>query len=139
MHPRQKLRADLRALLSNLAELSDWTLFKAWAHRPDESQLPAYGVFTPRETVVGSTGSEVNKTVDVVVALRLSGGDDIEDEMDAISAAVEAAVLAHLEAEEYPQFALISTDLPLSQSGGIRLGDIDMLFQVERYVPQGQP
>ncbi len=139
VHPRKKLRDDLRAALAAHADFAGWTQFKAWAHRPDESQLPAWGVFTPRETVAQSTGLAVNKTVDLVIALRIAGGEAIEDEMDAISATVEDQVIGYLQANAYPEFGLLSTDLPLSLPGAKRLGDIDMLFQVVRYTVEGQP
>lgn len=139
MHPRKRLRDDLRAALAAHPDFFGWTQFKAWAHRPDDSQLPAWGVFTPREQVAQSTGSYVTKSVDLVVALRLSGGADIEDDMDSISATVEDLVIGYLQAEAYPEFGLISSDLPISRPGDARLGDIDMLFQVVRYTAEGQP
>lgn len=137
-HPRGVLRASLRTALAASAALDGVEILQSWAQNVDADLLPVAGVFTPREVSDPVDTTRVARTTDVVVMLRRSGGDTLEDALDDDSAAIEAAVMPVLRDFGAGVYQLASTDISIDGQGKKRIGQIDMIFRAARYTPEGQ-
>lgn len=121
------LRADLRAALA--AALPDVTWVQDWFKPALVSQLPRGAVFTPRVVFTNETTNSRDGAVDVVVALKVSGGADIDDVLDVKGALADAAALGC--------FAAVSDDFELtemrsdaSSDGSTVTGEINLFYRV---------
>lgn len=130
-HPRTGIRADLRAALQ--AALPGWTVLRAWTKNIDSTTLPAVAVFTPSERQGQDAVRNYTAETDVLVQLRREGGDALEDELDADSILVEAAVMPPLLAID-AHAMLISTEVDIDGSGEQRIGKMNLVFRTQRLI-----
>jgi len=137
MHIRGRIRKAIREAIAADGQFSGWLVLKSWGENVSDDDLPAAGVFTPRETSTLSTGSEADRITHVVVQARCRGNDDLEDKMDDASADLEALVLPLLAAigETYE---LATTDIDIVGEGAARIGKLEMVFRVTRFTDEGQ-
>ncbi|UWQ77609.1 hypothetical protein K3725_09765 [Leisingera sp. S132] len=139
MHPRSVLRKALRDAVSAAPEFSGVTVLKAWVNNVDPKALPAFGVFTPRELSRKSDATQVLRATDVVVQYRCEGIEDLEDNLDDVSALIEALVLPVLADHGEGDHQLESTDIDMSGEGSRRIGKLNMTFRAVRFTPEGLP
>jgi len=137
--PRKAYRAGLRAAFAALPEFADVAITKAWAMPSDAEGLPALTVLTPRENVQGDGVDMVNRSTQVVVVLKISGDEDIEDDLDDFAEVIESAALAYFAGLE-PGPALwgvASIDTKIEGGARKRVGALEMRFEVVRYTAEG--
>ncbi|MVO14811.1 hypothetical protein [Parasedimentitalea huanghaiensis] len=139
MHPRSKLRKDVRDAVVAEPGFSGLTVLAAWASSIDPETLPALGVFTPREVSRKADATSVLRATDVAVQYRCQGGDDLEDSLDNISVQIEALVLPVLAEIGAGDHQLETTDIDISGDGARRVGKLNMIFRVARFTPEGLP
>lgn len=138
-HPRVAYRAAIRAAFEVAPGLAGVTVVKAWRFPRDTDGLPAIGVATPRERVDGSTGSSVDRVVEIAVVLKVVGGDDLEDTLDAYSEVIEAEVIDVLAAldPQPPLYGLTTIDTSIEADANQRVGHLDMRFEATRFADEG--
>lgn len=124
-------RTDLRNAAWNALRVAvrmrDMVFIKAWAQGIDEETLPAWTVATPREQSGAAAKDTLRRDVMLSVIVKRTGGDDIEDQLDLDSAAIEAAVLPvilplclHAEIDQ--------TDMKMQGQGERRVGVVEVRF-----------
>lgn len=128
MH-RKAIRDAVLAALAADARFGGFTVLPAWAAGVDDVALPAYGVATPDEQASRAAPDLIARRVDLHVAVKRKGGDDIEDEMDADAAAVEAVMEAALQGVAI-NWHLARTQLQISGEAGTRVGTAALMFSV---------
>jgi len=140
MHPRGVIRRDVRAALAALARFSGARLISSWTQNVTltPGDAPVYGVSTPREVSQPASASDVERQTDVVVHLARVGGDEIEDDLDDDSIAIEAAVLPVLAASGLATHQLAAIDIELSGEGAQPLGKLTLTFRAGRFTRAGQ-
>lgn len=136
-HPRSLMRAAVRAALEASPDLVGVRVYRSWAHAVGRDDVPALGVFTPRERAQGSTGNQVDRATDIVVMYRAEGGNDLDDHLDDISAVIEPLVLGAL--AEFQLFGLDTTDIDINGDGEKLTGSLTLTFSAVRYTAEGQP
>ncbi|MEP5730368.1 MAG: hypothetical protein ABJL67_13485 [Sulfitobacter sp.] len=136
-HPRSEMRRSIRDALVASVGMAGVRVFKSWSHSVGREDVPAVGVFTPREITRGGTGDSVDRTTTIVVLYRAEGGDDLDDDLDDISAVIEPIVLDAL--ADFQLFALDETDIEINGEGEKRQGRLTLTFSAERYTPEGTP
>jgi len=135
-HVVADLRTAVRAVLT--AALPDVTVARDHWIRTDLSHLPRAGVATPRVRIDRVDADTVDRAVDLVVVLKRTGGVDLEDLLDADSAVIEIAVLAHL-ATVSDDYDLSETQTTLDASGERPVGELSMLFRVVLRTDEATP
>lgn len=130
------MRAAVRAALEDSADLSGVTVYRSWSNSIGRDELPAIGVATPRETARGATGNSVDRETTLNVQYVQSGGDDLDDHLDEISAVIEPLVLSTLAGFEL--FDLNSTDIEISGEGETLTGRLTLTFSATRFTQEGQ-
>lgn len=126
MHHRKKARSVSRAALA--VALPEFTDLPALARDTDQKNLPEFSVATPieRKDLDGHESSA--RVVDLIVAARIQGGDDIEDELDDLSARIELAIL---EVSNLADQCLLSEVQTQSDgAAGRRIGGVYLKFQL---------
>lgn len=129
MTRRTVLRAAVRAALAADPALAGVEVAPAWFQNLTDDDLPAVGVFTPREDVQRAAVGKLMRTVDLVVQYRLLGGEDIEAAMDSMAEEIERIALAAADPisdEIWP----IGMDMDVDADGGRRIGKLNMNFRV---------
>ena len=137
MHIRGRMRQGLRQAVSASADFGGWTVLKSWGQNLSDEDLPALGVFTPRETTSRFDGDGVERTTTVIVQARLKGNDELEDALDETSDWITALALPVLDGEG-EDADLLSADFDISGEGSSRIGKIELMFRVTRYVEETQ-
>lgn len=137
MHPRATLRAAARAALAAPDVLPGVTVLTGWVQDFDADLLPAIGVYTPRTITRPVSAVDMTRDTQLVVHLRRLGGDDIDDQLDLDSAAIEAAIQPVIDAWGAGECYLESTDIEVQSDAGHRLGKLTMTFQAGRFSPVG--
>lgn len=133
------MRDTAAAALTADARFGGWTAMSAWARDYDPSLLPAFAVATPQERSVAAAVDTIRRETDLVVQFRQEGGDDLEDTMDADSAAAEAAILTAFEALASPfaDMEIVSSDTTIEGDGAMRIGHLNLQFRVTRFTAPG--
>lgn len=135
-HVVTALRANVRAALQAAVPDVSWPKDN-WA-KIDPTQLPRGGVATPRVLTERIDVETVERRVDVVAVLKRMGGEDLEDELDADSGAIEVAVLAVFEVSS-DDFDLVETQTEFDAGGKKTVGTLMMLFRVVLRTEEGNP
>jgi hypothetical protein len=138
-HPRAEIRAALRAGFAVAPGLAGVAILTGWVFPKDSEDLPALTVVTPRERVDASTGSSVDRLVEIVVVLKARGGDEIEDRLDDLSEVIEAEVIAALAGLE-PEpvlYGLSTVDMQVEAEANKRVGTLEMRFEAMRFADEG--
>lgn len=136
-HPRSQIRATVRDALRAAPGLDGVTVYTSWRHALDVGGLPGVGVFTPRERSKAGTGNSTDRTTDIVVIYRATGGDDLEDHLDDISAIIEPIVLGELSG--FALYELSLTEIDINGEGEALTGNLTLTFSAERYTAEGAP
>ncbi|WP_376872378.1 hypothetical protein [Albirhodobacter sp. R86504] len=131
MHYRATFRETVRVAMMMSAEFSAFNQRSAWAQTIDASELPVFGVATPRETKVLDAQDVSTRSTQLIVVLKRLGGDDLEDVLDFDSEAVERIVLTALLADPQRMASLSDTEVTIDGSGAQRVGTLQMTFRIE--------
>lgn len=135
-HYRSEYRKVVREALQVEPALGGYTYLSAWAQKIDPSQLPVFGVATPNEASSRQGGDTVHRITTLQIAARFRGGDDIEDDLDDLSLAIEAAVLTALDPVSH--IAELSRTSASPDAGGEqRSGTLLMEFTITRFTDAG--
>lgn len=134
-HPRSDMRSRVRAALAASSDLPGVTIYRSWAHSIGRTQTPAIGVATPGERVRGSTGNSVDRDTALVVQYAATGGEDLDDHLDDISAVIEPLVLGALAGSDL--FEITATDIEISGEGEVLTGRLSLTFSATRYTREG--
>lgn len=122
------MREAAAAAIGSEATFDGVTRLKSWARTIDADLCPVFAVTTPREQVVRPAVDQSDRSVSLVFGLRRTGGDELEDTLDADSAAAEAAILPVLDG--YLDAQLVETRIEVNQeNGAIRVGTLLMEFR----------
>lgn len=137
MHPRAQLRADARTALAAPDVLPGVRVLAGWAQDFDADLLPALGVYTPRTFSRPASSVDMLRNTQLVVHLRRLGSEDLDDQLDLDSAAIEAAIQPVIDAWGAGECYLEATDVEIQSDAGHRLGKLTMTFQAGRFSPVG--
>jgi hypothetical protein len=134
-HYRSAIRAGLRAALAADPTYGAVRQISAWSQNVDAASLPIIGVVTPKEIkdLDGLKTSERETTL--LVVLKRIGGEDLEDQLDDDSAAIEIVALTALSGMDLGA-ELMATDLTLDGSGERRVGTLTMTFRLRQWLPE---
>ena len=94
---RKALRDACRAALAVEQQIGGYTVLRTWSQNIDESVLPAWGVFTPRDAAGFVDKENLEHQVQVAVALRRVGLEDLEDTLDDDADRIIATVMPALD------------------------------------------
>jgi hypothetical protein len=130
------MRAAVRLALESAAGLAGVRVYRSWAHSLGKSDAPAIGVATPRETVRGATGGSVDRDTALIVQYVQTGGDELDDHLDDVSAVIEPLVLGVLSG--FDLFEITSTDIDISGEGETLTGRLTLTFSATRFTQEGQ-
>lgn len=126
-HHRTDLRQAAVLALADDARIGRYTFVKAWVMAADDQMQPVWTVATPREQSGSAAKDTLSRVVSLVVALKRSGGEDIEDDLDLDAAAIEAAVWPAIE-PLCLHAELDQTDTKLAGEGSRREGSVEVRF-----------
>jgi hypothetical protein len=127
-HYRRTIRDAVAAAVEADATFSGATRLKSWGRTIDADKCPVYSVTTPREQVNRAAVDQSDRTVSVFFGLRRAGGDELEDTLDADSAAAEAAILPALDGYLDAQF--VETRIEINHdNAATRIGTLLMEFR----------
>lgn len=134
-HYRAGYRAAVRAAMAGSAQFDGFTVMSAWAQNIDADTLPVFGVATPHEGKQREAEDSSARDTTVKVAVKRTGGDDLEDVLDDDSAIVEQLVLAVLDTDDAPCL-LTDTQIELDGGGARRIGTLIMNFTVTAWLAE---
>lgn len=138
MSYRKALRASLRAALEGA--YPDARFRPAMSQAGGGKELPEMTVRISREDTREIDGTHVARHPYVTVFYRTSGGDDLEDDLDDLAAAIEPLVMAVLAALPGVQlWGLSTTEFDYEGGAEKRVGSLTMTFEAEFYTPEGTP
>lgn len=130
---RKAIRAAAKLALRNDPALAAFTEISAWVQSIDATTLPAWAVATPQERRDRQSDDHAQEDVTLAVIVKRLGDDDIEDQLDDDSAAVDAAICAALR-DQFTQVELAQTETKLDGEGARRVGTLTMAFTVTYWV-----
>jgi hypothetical protein len=131
---RTALREAVRTAITNDAYFEYFTFFQAWAQSRDTDALPAFGLAIRRESSGLVDYKSHQRVMELRVYVKRTGGDDIEDVLDADSAAIESVVLPLLRADHtYLHVEVSQTEIDINGNGESRVGMIEVMFNVMRH------
>lgn len=131
---RKALRLEAMQALDAAARFASWRAVSAWqVFGLDETALPAYGLATPDETHEADSHSTVRNRCQLVLALKRTGGDLIEDDLDDDADAAASAIQAALRGPSRSCY-LTQTNTKIDASGIKRAGSVELTFTVIYWV-----
>lgn len=139
-HRRQQIR---EAIVTRLASVPV-TLTRSRVRNWQAGELPGIAVYTLSEQseTAPIDSREMARTVTVAVEIYVGGGDGIDDEIDDLCVAIEAA----MEGDDEGRFeglvidsALARTTICLVGEGERRHGICRLEYEAEYWVPPGDP
>jgi len=134
-HYRKIYRDTVRSALQADAAFTDFTVMSAWAHNLDIDDVPAFGVATPQETKRLDSLDSSERETQLVVILKIKGGDAIEDLMDGFSELVEPIVITALSGPA-SECLLTNTTTKVDGGGEVRVGTLTMEFSVKAWLAE---
>mgnify|MGYP000997319038 CR=1 FL=1 len=126
-HYRSEFRVAVREALAAHSRFSGFTVLPVWRGVIDDQTLPVIGVLTPSDRRERPSRSGVTCRTLLQVAVRRSGGEDIEDLLDLDSEVVEAVVTQALLKMQQGCF-LENTSLATNTDGRQNVGTMVMDF-----------
>lgn len=135
-HVRTTLRTDLRVALADAIPEITWD--RRWWMKGSDQQLPRGGVAINRSSDQRTDQDSVERAVQILVIVKILGGDDIDDELDALSARAERAVLSHLDGVA-ALYSLRETALSVDDKGERPKGELVMEFTAALWTEFGEP
>lgn len=135
MHYRSTYRGVLRMTLMADPAFAGFTVLSAWAQNIDSKTLPVLAVATPREAKDVDSHTSSLRDTQVVVLAKINGGDEIEDEMDDLSVAIESATITALDTDQR-QCQLGNTEIKVDGAGENRVGSLTMTFSVSQWLAE---
>ena len=134
-HVRSALRAVVRpALVTTLAGFRD---LPAWSASIDSGSLPAFAIATPLTQTSRVAADTWQRAITLLVMAKRTGGDVIEDTLDADALAIEAAMGPVFDAFGAQWWELETEATRLDGDGADRIGSIDMTFRVAVHTAAG--
>ena len=125
----KELRSAVRTALEGDAYFADFA-FDDWGRNGDDKRLPKIGIFTPRRTPRTVGVGKRQETVDLTVAVKRSGGEDLEDELDDDAAKIDEIVTPVLNAlADDADLSSVENDVP--GIGDTRIATCLVTFRVE--------
>lgn len=137
-HVITELRAAILARLASDLPALDWT--RRYWQTIDRDALPCGVVWVPRVLTESFDDDTVERSPQITVLIKRTGGADIEDVLEADSAAVEASVFAALAAFA-PSYMhdLTETRQSIDGDGKVPVGELIMTFSAGVTTPRGSP
>lgn len=135
-HYRSAYRQAVREAIEGMPELAAFTFLPAWTQKIDASQLPVFGVSTASEGSSRQGDNTVHRVTTVRVSMMTRAADDVESELDDLSLAVEAVVLAALDPISHI-VELSRTSIAPEAGGEQKIGTLLMEFSVTRFTEAG--
>ena len=135
-HVRTQLREAVRLAL--IAALPGVSWQADWWTKVTARQLPRGAVGTPRSGDQRIDIGAVDRTTDLMIVLKRAGTETIEDDLDADSVVVEAAVLSVL-AGLSDDYALSETQVSVDGAADTPIGELSMLFRTVLRTGEGDP
>jgi hypothetical protein len=129
MHYRIGYRDAVKTAVAADAAFADYTIISAWAQNIDADTLPAFGVATPHEAKTIETHDDSTRVTQLMVVLKVAGGDDLEDKLDDLSHDVERIVIPAIQQPDV-ECILRDTRIELDGSGANRIGSLTMDFAI---------
>lgn len=131
---RKSLRAEALAALAAVPRFASWRALSAWqVFGLDDTALPAYGLATPDEAHEAESHSTVRNRCQLVLALKRTGGELIEDDLDDDADAAASAIQDALR-EASRSCDLTQTNTKIDASGIKRAGSVELTFSVIYWV-----
>jgi hypothetical protein len=132
MHYRNGYRAAVKAAVAADAAFANYTIISAWAQNIDADTLPAFGVATPHEAKTIETHDSSTRVTQLMVVLKVSGGDELEASLDDLSEDVERIVIPTVEKPDV-ECVLRDTRIELDGGGANRVGSLTMDFAITNW------
>lgn len=127
---RISLRALALAALADAPEFASAQPMSAWVQTIDARALPAYGVAALTEArTLDSLDGMSRHELTLYVVVKIKGGEDIEDDLDALCDAAEEAVHLALRTPNR-DCELARSTLKIDGDGAQRVGTADLQFTV---------
>lgn len=131
-HYRSEYRADARKAIEEDPRFSGMTILKVWNGTIDTAALPVVGILTPQERVEEFRRSSATRRTLLQVAVRRLGSDDVEDQLDADSEAIEALILGAF-AKLNGQPVLEETSVVTNTQGHATVATLVMSFRLTSF------
>lgn len=131
---RSAMREAVRSAALGAAYFRSFTVLRQWGQSIAPDDLPGLAVFTPRETKQRVASSAHERMTDLMVLIRRTGGESLEDDLDRDAEAAEAMALAALEALELADVQLVSAETDIPGSGEERIGSMALTFRALQLV-----
>lgn len=129
MTHRALYRAAASDALRNTPEFYRLTERLSWVYGADVSDLPAWGVMTPDEPATDLTKESTRRDTDLMVIVKRTGGDELQDQLDEDAAVIECNVWPALEATAAYHVTLTRTRIDISSDGATRSGLVEVTFR----------
>lgn len=136
MHIRGTIRAAVRAALAG--EVLAGTILKHGSVELSAEDLPATSITTPISSDQRGSVGEAIRVIDIAIMHKRCGGDDLEDDLDAVSVVIEESVLPSLgglTADAQLERTEISTSLKSEKA----TGELRMTFRAVVFTDEGNP
>lgn len=136
MSGRSAFRAIAREALAADPRMSGFRLLSAWAGGINAELLPVIGVVTPGERLKPLTLKQMQRTLRLQVVSKRLGGDELEDEIDDNSDAIEESVVAAMHAQG---IRCLPEDITttLNGDGEQKIGTVVVTFGIDYRRPIG--
>jgi len=126
---RSGYRAAAIAALKSAPLTRGATVLSAWAGSIDVETLPVMGVVTPQERSTPSTHGSFERVTMMQVVLKRTGGDDLEDVLDADAAEIEPVIMMAVGSGDV-QCLLEDLSIVVNAEGGQKIGTLIQTFRV---------
>jgi len=126
---RSGYRAAAIAALKSAPLMRGATVLSAWAGSIDVETLPVMGVVTPQERSKPSTHGSFERVTKMQVVLKRTGGDDLEDILDADAAEIEPVIMMAVGSGDV-QCLLEDLSIVVNAEGGQKIGTLIQTFRV---------
>jgi len=130
---RVLLRQQARTALQAAPVLLGYTEFWAWSQSVDGKALPGWAVATPREVRERVAQDQAQDSLTLAVIVKRTGGDDLEDLMDADADRIETALVPAMRSAAR-DCELATTDMRLDGEGARRVATLTLTFTVTTWV-----
>ena len=134
MHVRKLIREAIKAQLSGIAGV---TLYESRVY--PFSQLPAIAIYTESEEIDESSMTAQSRILTGIIEIRAQASEDVDDELDRLSAEVEQAIAADQTLSntcEFVEYAGMSTDFEAAEQ---ETGLMRMEYAIEYRINPSNP
>lgn len=134
---RAEVYAALNLILTAVPRLSNARVVSAWRPALDVKSLPAIGIATPSERFEPTDQSTTQGRVALVIVLKRTGDDDLEDQLDDDAEALIDPLIDALIREDRG-VELSSSAIDISADGSPRIGTLTLTFDIIHWRDRAQ-